>query len=468
MTTLVESKEHITDHLSALEQLKQRMVKDRIEYILVQFVDIHGSAKVKMVPADYLDDVVTGGAGFAGAAVWGMGQGPHSHDLMGRVDLASYTPLPWEPGVVRLASDIYVDGAPHPYCPRVNLKRMLAELAAMGYQFNVGIEPEFFLVKRREDGGIAVADDLGIDTLDKACYDFKGICQHFGFLRDLNDAMLTLGWGNYQTDHEDANGQYEINYKYSDALTSADRHTFIKMLTNQLARRYGLIATHMAKPFGNLTGSGAHYHFSLTEIATGKNVFAGSPDEPRGLGQSALAYHFIGGILRHARALCAITSPTVNCYKRLQIGSALVGNRSGATWTPAFITYGDNNRTQMLRCPAPGRFEDRTISAAHNPYLAIAAYIAAGIDGIRNQIDPGEPNVGRNMYELDPEALMASGMQILPQSLHEALDELKRDEVIQAALGPIAPEYIRLKEGEWRQYHRVVSQWEIDRYLTLF
>ena len=323
-------------------------------------------------------------------------------------------------------------------------------------------------MKRVPGGGIAVADDLGIDTLEKPCYDFKGISQHFGFLRDLNDAMLQLGWGNYQTDHEDANGQYEINYKYSEALTSADRHTFIKMLTNQLARRHGLIATHMAKPFAHLTGSGAHYHFSLTDLASGENVFVGAPDEPRGLGQSALAYHFIGGILRHARALCAITSPTVNCYKRLQVGPALQGNRSGATWTPAFVTYGDNNRTQMLRCPAPGRFEDRTISAAHNPYLAIAAYVAAGIDGIRNSIDPGEPNMGTNMYEADAQSLLNSGVKILPQSLPEALEELRRDEVVQSGLGAIAPEYLRLKEGEWRQYHRTVSPWEIERYLTLF
>ncbi len=467
MTTLAQQLES-TVAPSALARLQARMAEDHIDYLLVQFVDIHGSAKVKMVPAAYLGDVVNDGAGFAGAAVWGMGQGPHSHDLMGRVDIESYTPLPWEPGVARLASDIYVDGKPHPYCPRVNLKRGLDELATMGYQFHVGIEPEFFLVKRQADGSIGIADELGIDTLEKACYDFKGISQHFGFLRDLNDAMLQLGWGNYQTDHEDANGQYEINYKYSDALTSADRHTFIKMLTSQLATRHGLIATHMAKPFGQLTGSGAHYHFSMTDLASGQNVFIGAPDEPRGLGQSELAYYFIGGILRHARALCAITSPTVNCYKRLQVGPALQGNRSGATWTPAFITYGDNNRTQMLRCPAPGRFEDRTISAAHNPYLAIAAYVAAGIDGIRQRIDPGEPNVGKNMYDIDAQELVASGLQILPQSLPEALDALKCDEVVQAALGAIAPEYIRLKEGEWKQYHRVVSQWEVERYLTLF
>lgn len=454
--------------LSALEHMRERLVKDGIEYLLVQFVDIHGSAKVKMVPASCLADVTHDGAGFAGAAVWGMGQGPHSHDLMGRIDLDSYTPLPWEPGVARFAADIYVDGEPYPYCPRVNLKRVLAELAGVGYRFNVGIEPEFFLVKKLEDGSIAIADDLGIDTLSKACYDFKGFSQFLPFLRDLNDGFAALGWGNYQTDHEDANGQYEINYTYTDALNGADRHTFVKMLTSQLAKRHGVIATHMAKPFEQQTGSGAHYHFSMQELGGGANVFIGAADDPKGLGQSQLAYWFIGGVLKHARALCAISSPTVNCYKRLQVGPALTGTRSGNTWTPAFIAFGDNNRTMMLRTPAPGRFEDRTVSAAHNPYLVLAAYVSAGLDGIRNQIDPGMPFIGVNMYEQNLCDMLANGMKILPQSLYEAIEELKTDSVILGALGPIADEFIRLKEGEWREYHRTVSQWEVDRYLTLF
>ena len=456
------------DVTAAVHKLKQRMDADGIRYILVQFVDIHGGAKVKMVPARCLEDVVYDGAGFAGGAVWGMGQGAHSHDLMGRADPASYTILPWEPGVARLAADIHVDGETHPYCPRVNLKRVAAELREMGYVLNVGIEPEFFLVKKQEDGSIAIADDLGIDTLSKPCYDFKGINQHMGFLRELNDTVDQLGYGNYQTDHEDANGQYELNYQYSDALTSADRHTFIKMVTSQLAKLHGLIATHMAKPFTNRTGSGAHFHFSLADAKTGENVFMANGDDPRGLGQSEIAYHFIGGILKHARAMCAVNSPTVNCYKRIQVGPALVGSSSGYTWTPAFIAYGDNNRTLMLRCPAPGRFEDRTVSAACNPYLSLAIMIAAGMDGIRNKIDPGEPFIGVNMYSISPEELAARGVQILPQSLPEALAELKQDDVIKSALGAVYDEYILLKEGEWREYHRLVSQWEIDRYLTMF
>jgi len=453
---------------STLEELKKRLEEDRIEYILAQFVNIHGSAKVKLVPTRTVDNIVADGAGFAGGAIWGMGQGPHSHDLMGRADPSSYTPVLWEPGLARLACDMYVDDKPHPFCPRQNLKRVLAELATAGYVFNVGIEPEFFLVQRQPDNSITIFDDQGVDTLGKPCYDYKGISQVLPILRELNDYMDKLGWGNHQTDHEDANGQYEINFDYTDALTTADHYTFFKMMSSQVAQKHGCIATHMAKPFADKTGSGAHLHFHLADVKSGRNLFEAEGDDPRGLGQSDLAYHFIGGILRHARALCAVTSPTVNCYKRLQVGAALTGSRSGYTWTPAFITYGDNNRTQMLRCPGPGRFEDRTVSAGCNPYLALAAYITAGLDGIRNKIDPGEPNMGENMYDLGMEEIQRRGVRLLPQSLYEALEELKKDSVVQGSLGPIAAEFLNLKDAEWREYHGVVSQWEIDRYLTMF
>ncbi len=453
---------------TTLDELRKRLTEDGVQYILAQFVNIHGSAKVKMVPARNVDDILTDGAGFAGGAVWGVGQEAHSHDMMGRGDPSSYTPIPWQPGFARLACDLYVDDKPHPYCSRVNLKRVLADLRKEGYIFNVGMEPEFFLVRQQPDGSIVVFDDQGVDTLDKPCYDFKGISQALPILRELNDYVDQLGWDNYQTDHEDANGQYEINFAYADALTTADRYTFFKMMTSQVARKHGCIATHMAKPFADQTGSGAHIHFHLADARTGKNLFVADSDDPRGLGQSKLAYHFIGGILRHAKALCAVSSPTVNCYKRLQVGDAVLGSRSGYTWTPAFITYGDSNRTQMLRCPGPGRFEDRTISAACNPYLALAAFITAGMDGVRNEIDPGEGNHGENMYDLGLEEIRRRGVRILPQSLSEALDELKADSVVQSGLGEIYDEFVSLKEAEWKQYHRVVSTWEVDRYLTMF
>jgi len=237
-------------------------------------------------------------------------------------------------------------------------------------------------------------------------------------------------------------------------------------MTSQYAQRYGAIATHMAKPFADRTGSGGHIHFHVADSETDDNVFL-DEDDPQGLGLSEMAYHFIGGIFDHAPALCAITSPTVNCYKRLQVGAGLLGARSGFTWTPAFISYGDNNRTQMIRTAGPGHLEDRTVSAACNPYLAMAAYITAGLDGVERKLDPGEANLG-NLYELGLDEIQRRGIGMLPQSLPESLEALRKDEVIQGALGVIYDEFIGLKEAEWRSYHSDISQWEIDRYLTMF
>jgi glutamine synthetase len=445
--------------------LKSQLQRDGIDYLLVQFVDIHGAPKVKMVPRDAVDAVADSGAGFAGGAVWGMGQDAHSHDMMARIDPDSYTPVPWKSGLARFAADLYVDDAPFAYCPRANLKRVLADARAAGYVFNVGVEPEHFLVSRTADGRIVPWDPSGTDTLAKPCYDFKGLAAAYDYLRDMNDALHRLGWGVYQADHEDANGQYEINFRYADALTTADRFVFFKMLAAETARRHGAIVTFMAKPFADRTGSGAHMHYHLADAETGRNLFAADSD-PRRLGLSEMAYHFLGGVLAHARALCAVTSPTVNCYKRLQVGQGLTGTRSGFTWTPAFITYGDNNRTQMIRTPEAGHVEDRTVSSAFNPYLAFAAYIAAGLDGIRRRLDPGDPNRD-NAYALGLDEMARRGARLLPQSLLEALDEFERDEVIQSGLGPIAAEFLRLKRAEWNEFHRQITPWEVERFLTL-
>lgn len=453
--------------MATREDVRRRMEEDGIEYLLTQFVDIHGAPKVKMVPASHLDDVIDDGAGFAGAAVPGLGQGPHSHDMMARVDLDTYNAVPWRDGVASFSSDLFVDDEPHPYCSRQNLKRVLGEARAAGYTFHVGIEPEHFLVTRNHDGSIEVWDPNKVDDLGKPCYDFKGMANVMGYLQDLMDGMASVGWDVYQSDHEDANGQYEVNFVFSDALTTADRYTFFKMMTSQYAQKYGAIATHMAKPFADKTGSGGHLHYHVENAETGENLFLDN-DDPQGLGLSEFAYHFIGGVLDHAPALAAVTSPTVNCYKRLQIGAGLTGTQSGFTWTPAFISYGDNNRTQMIRTAGPGHLEDRTVSAACNPYLAMAAYVAAGLDGVKRKLDPGKANMGNNMYALGLEEIARRGVRTLPQSLNEAVSELRKDTVVQGALGVIYDEFVTLKEAEWNEYHKQVSAWEIDRYLTMF
>ncbi|MBC8290124.1 MAG: type III glutamate--ammonia ligase [Planctomycetes bacterium] len=447
-------------------EIREQMAADGIEFLLAQFVDIHGSAKVKMVPVSSLDDMLDSGAGFAGAAVWGAGQGPHSHDMLARIDLDSYTPLPWMPNTARFATDLFVDEESYPFCSRTNLKRVLQSVRDKGYIFNVGMEPEHFLVTRNADGSIAPWDPDNVDGLAKPCYDFRSMAPAMEYLQELTSSLNQLGWGVYQCDHEDGNGQYEVNFDFQDALTTADRITFFKMATSQIAKKYGAIATHMPKPFSDRTGSGLHVHFHLADAESGQCVFEDEAD-PRGLGCSEAGYHFVGGILRHARALCAVTSPTVNCYKRLQLGAGLQAGRSGFTWTPAFVTYGDNNRTQMIRTAGPGHFEDRTVSAGCNPYLALAAYVAAGMDGIENRIDPGDPNLG-NMYEQPLAEILEQGIQILPQSLLEAVQELRADQVVQDALGPVAPEFIDLKTREWESYDAQVTPWELDQYLTFF
>ncbi|MFO1021900.1 MAG: type III glutamate--ammonia ligase [Planctomycetales bacterium] len=447
------------------EQVRARLRDENIEFIVVQFVDLHGAPKAKMVPVQCLDDVIDVGAGFAGGAMWGLGQGPHSHDLMARIDLETYTRIPWRPNTVRFAADLYVDDEPYPYCPRLNLKRVLKDAAEKGYLYNVGMEPEFFLVSRDAEGKIRPWNPDGVDTLRKPCYDFRAMSPALEFLQELTTSLNSLGWGVYQADHEDANGQYEVNFHYADALTTADRVIFFKMATAQLAKKYNAIATHMAKPFADQTGSGLHLHFHLADRETGKNLFLAG-DDPQGLGLSPAAYHFLGGILEHARALVAVSSPTVNCYKRLQLGTGLLSTRSGFSWVPAFVGYGDNNRTQMIRTAGPGHCEDRTVSSACNPYFVLAAHLTAGLEGMQKQTKPGSVNLG-NLYEKTLAEIRASGMRLLPQSLAESLLELQGDETVRGALGPAAEEFLFLKQKEWESYDRQVTPWELEQYLTL-
>jgi glutamine synthetase len=450
------------------DELRSRVEKDKVDYLLAQYVDIHGTARCKGVPARALALFLEGSAGFAGGAVSGMGQGPHDHDMIAVPDLGSYTLVPWETGVARLACDITVDGKPWPYCARMALRRAVEELSRESYVMMVGAEAEHFLVRRREDGSIVPFDPDGVDTMDKPCYDFKSLSGSMGYLRTLVGYLDQLGWEPYASDHEDGTAQFEINWKYADALTTADRLTFFKMMTSQVAKRFGAIATHMPKPFARLTGSGTHFHISFWDTAGTKNLFVDSQD-PRGLGLSTLAYQFLAGAMSHARALTAVVAPTVNDYKRLSVGEFLTGVTSGFTWTPAFISYGDNNRTQMFRVPEPGRFECRVVSGSVNPYLGMAAFIAAGLDGIRRKLDPGEPNIGKNMYTLTLDDVARGMVGLIPQSLAEAITAFEEDPVIQAGLGPeLAAEFIKVKRQEWVQYHNTVSRWETDRYLTLF
>ncbi len=443
--------------MQTLSEAKAFLEANQVKFVLAQFVDMHGAAKTKAVPVSHFEDILTTGAGFAGFAIWGFGMNPSSHDLLAIGDLATLSLVPWMPGFARIACNGHVDGQPYPYDARVILLNQLEKLKAEGLTFYTGLEPEFALLKKDEQGRLHPFD--ATDTLDKPCYDYKGLSRSAPFLEKLVSSLQAVDFDVYQIDHEDANGQFEINYTYTDCLTSCDRYIFFKMAASEIAKQFGMVCTFMPKPFSNRTGTGMHIHMSLSDGQ--QNLFSDDSD-PRGLGLSKIAYHFLGGLLAHAPALTAICAPTVNSYKRLVVGRAL----SGATWAPAYISYGDNNRSSMVRIPG-GRLEFRLADSSCNPYLATAVALAAGLDGMAKQLDPGEPqNV--NLYDFSLEELAQKGIHTLPQNLNEAIAALESDPVITEALGVLAAEFIDLKRMEWVEYMRHVSDWEVERYLEMF
>jgi glutamine synthetase len=447
------------------EGIRRQLDELGVEFLFAQFVDMHGKPSAKLVPVQHLDALLTDGAGFAGFAAGDIGQGPHDPDIAAIPDPASLTHLPWRPEVARFACDVTVEGEEWPFCPRTILRRQLARAAELGYSFKMGIELEYFLIRRRPDGGIELADPL--DDLDQPCYDMRALTRSLGFVTDVARHVNALGWDIYATDHEDANGQFEQNFQYDDALVTCDRAVFFRYMVESLAQERGLMATFMPKPFAHLTGNGCHMHMSLWE--GDRPLFELDPaEDPRGLGLSKEGYHFIGGLMAHAKAYIAVTAPTVNSYKRLKVGDP----RSGATWAPAYVSYGYNNRTQMLRVPAPGRVEDRTVDGSCNPYLGAAVLLAAGLDGIERELDPGDPN-SANLYETTAAERQELGIDTLPENLLDATRELERDDVMRAALGTTpkgdyVDYFVECKRREVQAAHEQITQWELNRYLQGF
>ncbi len=444
--------------MKSLSEAKKFLKEHKVKYILAQFVDIHGVAKVKSVPAAHLEDILTVGAGFAGGAIWGMGIAPNGPDYMAVGELSTLNLIPWQPGYARIVCDGHVNGNPYEYDSRVVLKKQIARLAEKGWTLYTGLEPEFSLLHRDENGYIHPMDDT--DTLAKPCYDYKGITRQSAFLEELTESLLAAGVDVYQIDHEDANGQFEINYTYADCLKSADDFIMFKMAASEIANAHGMICSLMPKPFSNRPGNGMHMHMS---IGNGKKSLFQDDSDKTGHGLSKLAYHFLGGLLAHAPAICALAAPTVNSYKRLVVGQSL----TGATWAPAYISYGNNNRSTMVRIPY-GRLELRLPDGGCNPYLTTAAVIAAGLDGIKRELQPGEGN-GDNLYDYSAKQLKDKKIGILPQNLSLALDALENDKVIYEALGEkLTSEYLMLKRAEWVEYMRHVSDWEVKRYVEFF
>lgn len=438
-----------------------RIVRDRgIEFVFFQYVELYGKPCAKLVPAQALSDLWDDGAGAAGFAAGEIGQGPHDPDVMAFPDPKTFVQLPWQKDVGLLQCNVYVDDEPWPYDPRRILQLVLERAKKKGYTVNVGLEPEFMLLEEgttpdRETGPIQCADPL--DNLVRPCYDVKGITRQYDFIRELSKCLNELGWGNYALDHEDANGQFEANIEYADALTTADRAVVYKYAVETLARKHGMMATFMPKPFEAQTGNGLHVSLSLWDDKNQKNLFE-DPNDPRGIGLSETGYHFAGGLLEHAKAYIGVTAPTVNSYKRL-----IRGTPTRRTWVPVFVSYGGNNRTQMLRC-TPGKIEDRTPDFSGNPYLALAAIVASGLDGIERRIDPGEYNTD-NLYEISDEELKRRGVERLPGNMLDAIRNLEQDEVLREAFGMAKNEhyldyYCRVKRDDWDRFHTSVTEWE--------
>jgi glutamine synthetase len=444
------------------EELAAATERDGVEFLFAMFVDMHGKPCAKLVPVSAIDGLMADGAGFAGFAAGPMGQSPSSPDLLAMPDLSSYMPAPWRPGLGIIQCDPHVLGEPWPFAPRVILRRQLDRLAASGMTLKVGAEGEYFLVRRSPSGGIEVADPM--DQAKTPCYDARALTRMYDHLTTVSRHMNTLGWSNYANDHEDANGQFEQNFTFADAMTTADRVIVFRYMVHSLAAEAGMLATFMPKPFSNLTGNGLHMHLSMWGD-DGTELFV-DPADSRGLGMSTMGYSFIGGLLEHAQALAAVACPTVNSYKRL----ASPAPDSGAAWSPVYATYGGNDRTHMLRVPDPGRVEDRCIDGSANPYLTLSAIVAAGLDGIDRKLNPGDP-CELNLLALSEHEAAERELVSMPMTLWHALEHLEADDVLRDGLGK-TPEgdyvdyFVSIKRAEARSAHAEVTSWELERYLS--
>jgi glutamine synthetase len=429
--------------------LAERIAADGVRFLLATFVDLNGKPCAKLVPVQALKMLETEGVGFAGYAAGPLGQTPADPDLIALPDPSSYTALPFvRPDLAMVQCDLYVEGKLWPYSPRVILRAVLDRLAERELSLQVGAEAEYFLVKQDPDGRVRVADDR--DTAERPCYDARGLTRMYEHLTAVSAALNHLGWSNYANDHEDGNGQFEQNFTHADAMVTADRLIAFRYLVSVLAEQRGMTATFMPKPFGDRTGSGLHLHLSLWREET--PTFPDTAD-PRGLGLSALAYRFLGGVIAHAPALLAVLAPTVNSYKRTTASTT----SSGATWAPRSATYGGNDRTHLVRVPDGNRIELRVGDGSANPYLAMAAALTAGLDGIDRHIDPGEPGGG---LESAP----------LPPTLLHAVEELLKDPVVRdgldAAGDGVSEYFAKVKREEFLSWHSRVTEWEVKHYLT--
>ncbi len=437
------------------KNLLQIAKQKKIKYFLISFVDLFGVLRSKLVPAHAIKEMQNAGAGFAGFAAW-LDMSPADSDMFGIPDPDSLIQLPWNKEVGWLASDLWMNGKPVDASPRVMLKNQIKKLKKQNLTMKSGVECEYFLIS---PDGDTIADPR--DTQSKPCYDQSALMRRYDLIKEICDCMIEMGWGPYQNDHEDANGQFEMNWDYSDCLKTADRHTFFKFMVKTIAEKHGLRATFMPKPFENLTGNGCHAHVSVWQGS--KNKFLDLKDK---LGLSKMAYYFLGGVIKNASSLSAFFNPTINSYRRINAPPT----KSGASWSPSSISYTGNNRTHMIRIPDPGRFELRLMDGSVNPYLLQASVLAAGLYGLKNKIDPGKP-LNCNMYE---DYAKYPDLPKLPDELEQSLNLLKNNKDINDAFGKnVIESYIKLRSSEINEFKskdsfdktKKVTKWEKDNTL---
>jgi len=425
-----------------------------VKYFMISFTDLFGGQRAKLVPAQAIADMQADGAGFAGFATW-LDMTPAHPDMLAVPDPDSVTQLPWNPEVAWVAANPVMEGEDVAQAPRNVLRRLIEEAASEGLHVKTGVEAEYFLLT---PDGNALSDPY--DTAEKPCYDQQAVMRRYDVVREICDYMLDLGWGPYQNDHEDANGQFEMNWEFDDVLVTADRHSFFKFMTKSIAEKHGFRATFMPKPIEGLTGNGAHLHISVWDApgADSKvNVFA---DDNMELGLSEKGRNFLGGIMKHATAMAAITNPTVNSYKRINAPRT----SSGATWAPNTVTWTSNNRTHMVRVPGPGRFELRLPDGAANPYLLQAVTLAAGLDGVRTKADPGK----RHEIDMYAEGHKVRGAPQLPLNMLDAIRAYDRNKVLKAAMGEeFSQAFIKMKTKEWNSFVSHFSRWEKENTLDI-
>lgn len=446
-----------------LRALQDELRGRGIRTLVAAFVDLHGLPKGKLVPLERLPEWAAGAERHTAFSMEGFGSWQETDEATALPDLSRLSRLPWEPDRAWAPADLMVEGKPFPMSSRVVLKAVLAEAEAMGFACDLGIECEVSLLRRGADGALEPPQAGGLEL---PCYDLGGLRAGRSWLDGVAGAIRELGWGLEAVSHESGQSQFEFNIRYADALTACDRLILFRTMIKHYAEEEGLVATTMPKPFADAAGNGAHFNLSLRRLATGENAFAGrSGEDPHGLGLGETGIHFLGGVLRHGRGLCAAFAPTVNSYKRLSSvnGTSIHGP------APTFNSYGGNARINALRVPTGGgRLENRIPDGAVNPYLAAALMLAAGLEGVRERIDPGPPNAD-DLGALDPAERRRRGIAPLPQTLREAVEAFSADPLVGRTLGPaLRGAFVRAKSREWAEYHHAVGAWETARYGRMF